>query len=63
MSYFMTLLISGVTTFLAIGFTPVFVPTWLSAWLSSWAIAFPTVLTVAPVVRCILHRFVVTVAV
>lgn len=59
LSCFMSLLISGVATFLAIGFAPNFTSSWLSAWLSSWAIAFPTVLVVAPIVRRILHLFVV----
>lgn len=59
LSCFMSLLISGVATFLAAGIMPGFVWTWLSSWLSSWAIAFPAVLVVAPFVRRVLHRLVI----
>ena len=58
LSGFMSLLVSGVATLLAIGMAPGFVATWLGAWLSSWAIAFPAVLVVAPFVRRILARIV-----
>lgn len=60
LSCFMSLLISGVATFLATGIMPGFVGAWLSAWLSSWIIAFPTVLVVAPFVRRVLHKLVIT---
>lgn len=59
LSSFMSLLISGVSTFLAIGLAPGFVPVWLSSWLSSWAVAFPTVLVVAPTVRRMLMHMVI----
>lgn len=59
LSCFMSLLISGVATFLATGLVPGFLGHWLSSWLSSWAIAFPTVLVVAPFVRRVLHRLVI----
>ena len=54
----MSLLVSGLSTYLAIGLVPEFPGTWLRAWLSSWAIAFPAVLVVQPVVRRILARIV-----
>lgn len=59
LSGMMSFLISGVATVLAIGIVPGLVPTWLSSWISSWAIAFPTVLVVAPAVRRVLSRIVV----
>ena len=59
LSCFMSLLISGVSTFLATGLVAGFIATWLASWLSSWAIAFPTVLIVAPTVRRVLHRLVI----
>lgn len=59
LSCFMSLLISGVATFLAIGLVPGFLGHWLSSRLSSGAIAFPTVLVVAPFVRRVLHRLVI----
>jgi len=59
LSCLMSLLISGVATFLATGIVPGFMWNWLTSWLSSWAIAFPTVLVVAPFVRRVLHRLVI----
>lgn len=59
LSCFMSLLISGVATFLAVGPGSGFVANWLSAWLSSWIIAFPSVLVVAPFVRRVLHQLVI----
>lgn len=59
LSGFMSLLVSGVTTFLTVGVAPTFVSTWLTSWLPSWAIAFPSVLVVAPLVRRILKRLVI----
>lgn len=59
LSCFMSLLISGVATFLAAGLVPGFLGTWFTSWLSSWAIAFPSVLVVAPFVRRVLHRLVI----
>ncbi|UYV35647.1 DUF2798 domain-containing protein [Rhodobacteraceae bacterium D3-12] len=44
--------------FFAIGLVEGFIWNWLSSWVSSWAIAFPTVLVVAPFVRRVLHRLV-----
>lgn len=59
LSGFMSLLVSGVATLLALGLAPNLVPAWLGAWLSSWVIAFPAVLVVAPLVRGVLARIVV----
>lgn len=59
LSCFMSFLISGVSTLLATGIVPGVLGAWLSAWLSSWALAFPSVLVVAPFVRRVLHRLVV----
>lgn len=59
LSCFMSFLISGLSTLLATGLVPGFAWNWLSAWLSSWALAFPTVLMVAPFVRRVLHRLVI----
>ncbi|MCC1493840.1 DUF2798 domain-containing protein [Cognatishimia sp. F0-27] len=59
LSCFMSFIISGVSTFLAIGLVPHFLGAWVSSWVSSWAIAFPAVLLVAPFVRRVLHRLVI----
>ena len=58
LSAFMSFLITGVATFLTLGLSPEFLSHWFSAWLPSWAVAFPTVLVVAPFVRRVLGRIV-----
>ncbi|WP_407657161.1 DUF2798 domain-containing protein [Lutimaribacter pacificus] len=51
LSGMMSGLISGLSTFLAVGLPADFPLRWFTSWLTSWAIAFPTVLVVAPVAR------------
>ena len=58
LSGLMSLIVSGVSTALALGVGGDFPVLWLSAWLPSWAIAFPAVLVVAPFVRRILNAVV-----
>lgn len=58
LSGLMSLIVSGFSTWRAVGLPPGFGGLWLSAWLGSWAIAFPTVLVVAPVARRIVARLV-----
>lgn len=58
LSGFMSLLVSGVATFRAIGLPPDFVHQWLRAWLASWPFAFAAVLVVAPLVRRIVANIV-----
>ena len=50
-SGFVSLVVSGVSTENARGLGVGFVGDWLSAWSFSWAIAFPSVLLLAPFVR------------
>jgi hypothetical protein len=47
----MTCIVSLISTFKSIGWSPQFASTWLSAWCVSWMIAFPVLLLVLPVVR------------
>jgi DNA-binding transcriptional LysR family regulator len=56
LSGLMSLLVSGISTVRAIGMPPGFVATWLGAWLTAWAIAFPSVLVVAPITRRLVDR-------
>lgn len=57
---FMTFVVAGISTLLAVGgSTPGFVGLWFAAWMSSWAVAFPTILVIGPVVRRILRRIVI----
>jgi len=58
LSGIMTLVISGISTFMALGLTAVALRAWPIAWLSSWVIAFPTVLVVLPIVRRLVARIV-----
>ncbi|MBR0557742.1 DUF2798 domain-containing protein [Ciceribacter sp. L1K23] len=55
----MSCIVSGLATALGAGIDGAFPLLWLRAWVASWAIAFPSVLLVAPLVRRILARVVV----
>ena len=50
-SFFMTLLVSGVATWRALGLVPGMLGTWMTSWMISWVIAFPTMLVMMPRVR------------
>jgi hypothetical protein len=56
LSGLMSLLVSGITTFRAIGLAPGFASLWTSAWLTAWLVAFPVVLVVAPLARKAVDR-------
>ncbi|SFJ40664.1 DUF2798 domain-containing protein [Jannaschia pohangensis] len=56
LSGLMSLLVSGVATFRALGLIDGFIGLWLGAWLAAWAIAFPAVLIVAPITRRLVAR-------
>lgn len=58
LSGLMSLVVSGISTFRAIGLSQDFLPFWLSAWIAAWAVAFPLVLVVAPFTRRIVQRLV-----
>jgi uncharacterized protein DUF2798 len=51
LSGLMSMLVSGIATFRAIGPTSYFVSMWASSWLAAWLFAFPAVLLVTPVAR------------
>jgi len=51
LSGLMSLLISGISTWRAVGLTPELASIWVNAWLTAWAVAFPTVLVIAPLAR------------
>lgn len=53
----MSLIVSGIATWRAVGLPPGIVALWLTAWLNAWLIAFPSVLLIAPLTR----RFVASV--
>ncbi|MGR3503796.1 DUF2798 domain-containing protein [Pseudaestuariivita sp.] len=56
LSCFMTFLVSGVATLLALGLAPGVLLMWLTSWITAWAIAFPAVLVVAPGVHRLVAR-------
>jgi hypothetical protein len=58
LSGLMSLLVSFIAVLRHAGFEPGFPAHWLAAWLTSWAIAFPTVLVVAPLTRRLVGRVV-----
>ncbi|MGB7480565.1 MAG: DUF2798 domain-containing protein [Burkholderiaceae bacterium] len=51
LSGLMSLLVSGISTFRAIGPAQGFMSFWASAWLTAWLIAFPVVVLVAPLTQ------------
>jgi membrane protein implicated in regulation of membrane protease activity len=52
----MTLLVSGLSTWRAVGLAQAFAQLWLGAWLTSWSIAFPLVLVIAPLTRRLVEK-------
>jgi hypothetical protein len=51
LSGLMSFLVSGISTYRAVGFSDHFVGVWTGAWLTAWLVAFPVVLVVAPLTR------------
>ncbi|MNT19014.1 hypothetical protein D3C72_1542480 [compost metagenome] len=51
LSILMTCIVSLISTFKGIGWSPQFVTKWVAAWGLSWVIAFPVLLLVLPLVR------------
>ncbi len=56
LSGLMSCVVSGIATWRALGARSGFIAEWSGSWLVSWAIAFPTVLIVAPITRRIVAR-------
>jgi Protein of unknown function (DUF2798) len=54
----MSFVVSGISTFRAIGPVHGFVHTWVRAWLTAWPFAFPTALLMAPIARRLVRRLV-----
>ncbi len=51
LSGLMSLLVSGNSTYRAVGLVEGYLPLWASAWLTAWFFAFPVVLVAAPAAR------------
>lgn len=58
LSGFMSLLVSGISTFRAIGAATGFLSVWTNAWLTAWLFAFPVVMLVAPLARKVVQRLI-----
>ena len=56
LSGLMSLLVSGVSTLRVTGLDAGFPGRWMGAWAFGWAVAFPTVLVVAPLARRLVAR-------
>jgi hypothetical protein len=58
LSGLMSLLVSGISTFRAIGPVTGFTGLWTGAWLTAWLFAFPIVLVAAPMARKLVEHLV-----
>lgn len=58
LSMLMTIVVSGISTVVALGLKEGWQSFWFKAWLLSWAVAFPTMLLVLPIARRLVARFV-----
>jgi Protein of unknown function (DUF2798) len=58
LSGLMSLMVSGLSTFRALGLMDGFFRVWMGNWAISWTIAFPVVLVVAPITRRIVAKLV-----
>ena len=51
LSGLMSLVVSGIATWNALGFVSGLGERWMQSWVFAWAVAFPSVLVIAPLVR------------
>ena len=51
LTFLMTFIVAGISTFRAIGAAPNLVSMWMISWMWSWAVAFPTMFLVMPLAR------------
>ncbi|MEM8582321.1 MAG: DUF2798 domain-containing protein [Pseudomonadota bacterium] len=56
LSGFMSLIVSGLVSFKALGLIDGFFWLWMEAWAFAWAVAFPSALCIAPAARKIVAR-------
>lgn len=56
LSGMMSCLVSGLSTFRAVGLGGPFAGAWMGNWAISWATSFPVVLVVAPITRRLVNR-------
>ena len=58
LTFLMTCIVSGISTFLAVGFSPILPIKWLSSWMVSWAVAFPVMVLCLPFAKKLVLKFV-----
>lgn len=58
LTFFMTFIVSGISTFIAAGINLAALRLWPGAWMASWAFAFPAALVMLPLSQW-LARFIV----
>ncbi len=58
LSMLMTIVVSGISTLTVVGLKAGWHGLWYKAWLLSWAVAFPTMVFVLPIARCLVAQFV-----
>ncbi|MDO8985723.1 DUF2798 domain-containing protein [Cypionkella sp.] len=58
LSGLMSCFVSGLSTYRTIGLVDHFLLQWMGNWAASWALAFPTVLVIAPITRRLVARLV-----
>ena len=51
LTFFMTCVVSFISTLKGVGWKPGFGSIWLASWMWSWLVAFPAVLVVLPLVK------------
>jgi hypothetical protein len=57
-SFFMTFLVSGVSTWRVLGWDGTMIRTWIASWMISWVIAAPTMYFMMPIVRRTIGRLI-----
>jgi hypothetical protein len=56
LSGFMTFIVSGIATLVAVGAAPDFLGLWGRGWITAWVIAFPALILIRPLVHRIVER-------
>ena len=55
LSIFMTFMVSGVSSYTAIGINERFFEFWMTSWFRGWIIAFPAIIFIAPLTKKIVN--------
>lgn len=58
LTFLMTCVVSGLSTYLALSGRPGWIAAWGGAWMASWAIAFPVMVLIMPLAQRLLRMIV-----